>query len=103
MPPCSIFQLFSSIFNVKKKKTQVSALLEALFASLLKDENKSLRKKKEKAAAAASRSKSEKRIEDRDDIVKVEDEEEEEEIIKVKSNNFYNPDNCVVEHSYYFG
>ena len=59
----------------------MSALLEALFASLLKDENKNLRKKKEKAAAATLRSKSE--IETReDDVIKVEDDEEEE-IIKV--------------------
>ena len=60
-----------------------------MFASLLKDENKSLRKKKEKTAAAASRSKCEMRIEtredDQDDMVKVEDDEEE--IIKVKFPN----------------
>ena len=66
----------------------MSALLEALFASLLKDENKNLRKKKEKAAAATPRSKSE--IETReDDVTKVEDDEEEE-IIKVNVDQRYN-------------
>ena len=69
--------------------TQVSALLEALFASLLKDENKNLQKKKEKAAAAATpRSKSEIETQE-DDVVKVEDDEEEE-IIKVNDDQRYN-------------
>ena len=59
---------------------QVSVLLEALFASLLKDENKDLKKKKEKALRSKSENKS---PEDRDDIIKVEEEDEEEEIVKV--------------------
>ena len=58
--------------------TQVSALLEALFASLLKDENKSLRKKKEKAASLKTKSGE---LDNQGDVIKVE--EEEEEIIKV--------------------
>ena len=59
---------------------QVSVLLEALFASLLKDENKDLKKKKEKALRSKSENKS---PEDRDDIIKVGEEDEEEEIVKV--------------------
>ena len=67
--------------------TQVSALLEALFASLLKDENKSLRKKKEKAASLKTKSGE---LDNQGDVIKVE--EEEEEIIKV---TFYKIWNCV--------
>ena len=70
---------------------QVSVLLEALFASLLKDENKDLKKKKEKALRSKSENKS---PEDRDDIIKVEEEDEEEEIVKVIHSQFHQPTCC---------
>ena len=60
---------------------QVSALLEALFASLLKDENKDLRRKKERALRSKA-TKMQAQEEDEEGIIRVE-EEEEEEIVKV--------------------
>ena len=88
-PPSNLFcRILSKIEDlVFNYGTQVSALLEALFASLLKDENKSLRKKKEKAASLKTKSGE---LDNQGDVIKVE--EEEEEIIKV---TFYKIWNCV--------
>ena len=66
---------------------QVSALLEALFASLLKDENKDLRRKKERALRSKA-NKIQAQGEDEEDIIRVE-EGEEEEVVKV-SMLFFN-------------
>ena len=63
------------------KIQQVSALLEALFASLLKDENKDLRRKKERALRSKA-NKIQAQGEDEEDIIRVE-EGEEEEVVKV--------------------
>ena len=69
------------LFPLLLKIHQVSALLEALFASLLKDENKDLRRKKERALKSKA-TKIQAQEEDEEGIIKVE-EEEEEEIVKV--------------------
>ena len=60
---------------------QVSALLEVLFASLLKDENKDLRRKKERALRSKT-TKMQAQEEDEEGIITVE-EGEEEEVVKV--------------------
>ena len=69
------------LFPLLLKIHQVSALLEALFASLLKDENKDLRRKKERALKSKA-TKIQAQEEDEEGIIRVE-EEEEEEIVKV--------------------
>ena len=75
------------LFPLLLKIHQVSALLEALFASLLKDENKDLRRKKERALKSKA-TKIQAQEEDEEGIIRVE-EEEEEEIVKV-SKLFFN-------------
>ena len=69
------------LFPLLLKIHQVSALLEALFASLLKDENKDLRRKKERALKSKA-TKIQAQEEDEEGIIRVE-EEEEEEVVKV--------------------
>ena len=69
-------------YSLMLKIHQVSALLEALFASLLKDENKDLRRKKERALRSKA-TKMQAQGEDEEDIIRVEEGEEEEEVVKV--------------------
>ena len=66
------------LFPLLLKIHQVSALLEALFASLLKDENKDLRRKKERALKSKA-TKIQAQEEDEEGIIRV----EEEEVVKV--------------------